>query len=152
MKKRGLGIVSLIAIGAVLVLSGCGSSGGGKALTKKEFAAKANALCVSFNKANAAVGNPSSLAETISYFEKLTPLYQKRVDGLAKLKPPASEAASVKQIVAIERNEASVATQLLAALKKNDMTTANNLVKKGNANSTKAKGIYNTLGLTECGK
>jgi hypothetical protein len=155
MKKRRLVIMGLFAIGAVLVLCSCGSSGGGSKgsrLTKEQFAAKANALCVSFNNADKAAGNPSSMAEAVAYFEKLTPLYEKRVADLDALVPPADEQATVDKIVALEKNEASLAEQLLAALKKNDMTTANKLVASGNANSKKAKALYKQLGLTECSK
>ena len=152
MKKRRLGTMGLLAIGAVLVLCSCGGSGGNKQLTKEQFAAKANALCVSFNNANKAAGTPTTIAETIAYFEKLTPLYEKRVAGLDKLKPPTSEKATVDKIVALEKNEAGLARNLLAALKKNDVPTAKKLVTSGNANSAKAKGLYQTLGLTECAK
>ena len=152
MKKRRLGIMGLIAIGALLVLCSCGGSGGGKRLTKAQFAEKANALCVTFNTAEKAAGNPSSIAGAITYFEKLTPLYEKRVANLEKLKPPASEEADVKSLIAIEKNEASLAKQLLAALKKNDTTKANELVASGNSDSTKAKPLYKRLGLTEYSK
>ncbi len=151
MKKRRLVIMSLFAIVTVLVLCSCGG-GGSKRLSKEEFAAKANALCVSFNEADKAAGSPSSLAEAVAYFEKLTPIYEKRVADLDALKPPADEQATVDKIVAIEKDEAGIAKQLLAALKANDTTKANKLVASGNANSAKAKVLYKELGLTECAK
>lgn len=151
MKKRRLVIMGLFAIVTVLVLSSCGG-GGNKRLTKAEFAAKANALCASFNKADKAAGSPTSLAEAVAYFEKLTPLYEKRVSDLDALKPPADEQATVDKIVALEKDEAAVAKQLLAALKANDQAKANELVASGNANSKKAKVLYKELGLTECAK
>lgn len=151
MKKRRLVIMGLFAIVTVLVLSSCGG-GGNKRLTKAEFAAKANALCASFNKADKAAGSPTSLAEAVAYFEKLTPLYEKRVTDLDALKPPADEQATVDKIVALEKDEAAVAKQLLAALKANDQAKANELVASGNANSKKAKVLYKELGLTECAK
>jgi hypothetical protein len=151
MKKRGLVIMGLLAIGAVLVLSGCGGGGSSdKRLTKEQFTAKANALCVSFNKANQAAKTPKGIAETITYLEKLTPLYEKRIAGFDKLKPPTSEEATVNQIATLEKKEASLANKLLAALKKNDTATANTLAASGNANSAKVKSLYETLGITEC--
>jgi len=149
MKKRGLGITGLIAIGALLVLGGCGG-GGNKPLTKAQFVAKANALCVSFNDANKAAGSPTSLATAITYFEKMTPLYEKRVASFSKLKPPTSEAATVTRLVTIEKKEASLAKDVLVALKKNDKTATNTLIQSANTNSAQAKPLYQTLGLTEC--
>ena len=61
MKKRRLVIMGLFAIGTVLVLCSCGggsSGNNGKRLTKEQFATKANAICLSFNKANSATGTP----------------------------------------------------------------------------------------------
>jgi len=58
----------------------------------------------------------------------------------------------VNKIVALEKNEADLAKQLQAVLKKNDTSKANQLVASGNANSTKAKALYKQLGLTECSK
>ena len=68
MKTRGLGITGLLAIGAALALSGCGgngssSSGGGKSLTKEEFAAKANAICANYLLKTSALGNTTNEAE-----------------------------------------------------------------------------------------
>ena len=58
----------------------------------------------------------------------------------------------MSKIVALEKNEADLAKQLLAALKKSDTSKANQLVLSGNANSKKAKALYTQLGLTECSK
>ena len=93
MKKRRLVIMGLFAIGTVLVLCSCGggsSGNNGKRLTKEQFATKANAICLSFNKANSATGTPANISEAIAQVEKLTPLYEKRVSDLTKLKPPAA--------------------------------------------------------------
>ncbi len=154
MEKRGLGIIGLLAIGGALVLGGCGggSGGGGERLSKEQFAAKANALCVTFDKANKEAGTPATLAETISYFEKLIPVYEKRVAELDKLKPPADEEATVNRIVVLEKKEVGLANQLLAALKKNDLEAANELIKSGNANSEEAKGFYKKVSIAECAK
>ena len=154
MKKRRLVIMGLFAIGTVLVLCSCGGGGSdnGKRLTKEQFAAKANAICVSFNKANSAAGTPASIKEAIAQVEKLTPLYEKRVSDLAKLKPPANEEATVSRIVALETKRTSLVKEVLAALKKNDVVAANKLVQSGNADSKEAKSLYPKVGLTECGK
>lgn len=152
MRKRGLGIVGLLAIGAMLVLSGCGGGGGDKRLTKEEFAAKANALCTDFNKANSAAGNPSDVKGAIAYFEKLIPLYKKQVEGFGKLKPPADEETSVNRIITLGNEQATRAEDLVAALKKGDMTKANNLVAEGNTNSKETKTLFTELGATVCAK
>ena len=157
MKKRRLVIIGLLAIGAALVLSSCGG-GGDKRLTKEQFAAKAGALCVSFKQDEAAARKAAGNLATptpkvlIAYLEQTTPLYEKRIAGLKKLKPPTDEAATVKQIVALETKEAGVARQLIAALKKTDVAKANTLLTAGNTNSTQARNLYKKLGITDCAK
>jgi len=152
MKKRRLVIMGLFAIGAVLVLCSCGGGGGNKRLTKEQFAAKANAICVSFNNANSATGTPANINEAIAQVEKLTPLYEKRITDLGKLKPPSNEQAAVNRVVALEKKRTSLAKDVLAALKKNDVVTANKLIQSGKVDNKEAKGLFKTLGLTACSK
>ncbi|MHB8059706.1 MAG: hypothetical protein ACYDHO_02590, partial [Gaiellaceae bacterium] len=102
--------------------------------------------------ANSAAGNPTSVQEAITQVETLTPLYEKRITDLDKLVPPTNEEATVNRIVALEKDRAALAKKVLAALKKNDVTTANTLIQSGNASSKEAKGLYKELGLTDCGK
>jgi hypothetical protein len=56
----------------------------------------------------------------------------------------------VSQIVARETKEAALARQLIAALKKSDVTKANELLASGNSNSTQARNLYKQLGVTAC--
>jgi len=158
MRRYRLGIVVLLATGAVLALSSCGGGSGNKPLTKQQFAAKAGALCVSFNQgekaARKASGNLASPTPKIliAYLEKTTPLFEKRVADLKKLKPPTGDQATVTQIVGFETKQATLARQLIAALKKSDVAKANTLLVSGNVNSTKAKSLYTKLGVTACAK
>jgi hypothetical protein len=158
MRRYRLGIVILLVTVAVLALSSCGSSSGNKRLTKQQFAAKAGALCVSFNqgekaarKASGNLANPTPKI-LVAYLEKTTPLFEKRIADLKKLKPPAGDQAAVKQIVGFETKQATLARQLIAALKKNDVAKANTLLASGSANSAKAKSLYTKLGVTACAK
>jgi hypothetical protein len=151
MKKRRLGIVGLLAIGLVLVLSSCGG-GSSKRLTKEQFAAKANALCVSFNNEVKKAGSPATTAQAIAYFNKLLPLDKKLVADVDKLKPPAGDEASVNRIVTLGKEQVTRAEALVAAIQKKDLTLANKLSKEGSANSKESKTLFNKLGIKECAK
>jgi uncharacterized protein YceK len=92
MKRYRLGIVVLLVTGAVLALSGCGSSGN-KRLSKQQFAAKAGALCTTFKQDEKAarksagdLANPTPKILT-AYLEKTAPLFEQRIADLKKLKP-----------------------------------------------------------------
>lgn len=152
MKNRRLGIVGLLGIGLVLVLSSCGGGGSSKRLTKEQFVAKTNALCASFNAEVKKTGNPATSAQAIVYFDKLLPLYEKRVEGIDKLNPPASEEASVNQIVALDKEQVARVKTLIAAIKKNDLKKMNKLIEEGNASGKQSAALYTKLGIKECAK
>ena len=153
MKKRGLGIMGLLAIGVVLVLCSCGGGGSsGKHLTKEQFTVKANALCASFNAEVNKAGSPKTTAEVVSYFNKLLPLDEKLVADFGKLNPPASEEADVNRIVTLGKDQVTRAKALIAAIEKKDLTKAKTLVAEGNTNSTESKSLFNKLGIKECAK
>jgi hypothetical protein len=150
MTKRRLGTLCLLVIGAVLVLTSCG--GGSKRLTKEQFAAKANTLCAAFNKQVNAVPTPKTIAEAATSFEKLLPLDRKLVADMKALKPPANEEKAVNQAIALGEDQANRADALIAALKKNDLTKVNALIKEGNTNTAKSKPLFTQIGATECAK
>ena len=149
MKTRRLVIVGLLVIGLVLVLCSCGG-GSSKRLTKEQFAAKANTLCVSFNNEVKKAGSPASTAQAITYFNKLLPLYKKRVDGIDKLNPPANEEASVNRIGTLGKEQVARVEALLAAMEKNDVTQVSKLIKEGNANGKESTTLFTKLGIKEC--
>jgi hypothetical protein len=151
MTKRRLGTVVLLALGAVLVLSSCGG-GGSKRLSKGKYAAKADALCAAFNKKVKAVGNPTTIQETVAMVNKLLPLERKLVADFGKLKPPSNEEATAKRLVQLGNEQAARVEAMLAALKKNDMATVNTLTKGGDANDKESKALFRQIGVTECNK
>lgn len=150
MKKRRLGIVGLLGIGLVLVLCSCGGGSSNKRLTKEQFAAKANALCATFNKKVSAVGTPKNMAEQITAIKKLLPLDRKLIADVEKLNPPASEAVSVKRVVTLGKEQADHIDALLAAMSKKDATQIQKLTTEGDANQKETRALFRQLGLQEC--
>jgi hypothetical protein len=152
MKTRKLGIVGLLGIGLVLVLCSCGGGSSNKRLTKTEFAAKADALCASFNAEVSKAGSPQNATEAIAYFNKLLPLDQKLVADFGKLKPPASEQATVNRLVELGKEQATRAGDLIAAIKKSDQKAEYKLINEGAANSKESKNLFNKIGSAVCAK
>jgi hypothetical protein len=153
MKKRRLGTVGLLAIGLVLVLCSCGGgSSANKRLSKAQFASKADSLCAAFNAEVKKAGSPQNTAEVVVFYNKLLPLDQKLVSDFAKLKPPANEQATVSRLVTLGKEQAVRAKALIAAIKKNDLTTARKFIAEGNANSKESKTLFGQIGSAECAK
>jgi len=147
--RKTTAAVVLFLSGAIL-LGGCG--GGSKRLSKEQFAAKANALCAAFNKQVNAVSTPTTDAEALTSLGKLLPLDRKLVTDIKKLKPPASEEASVKRLVALGEEQAVRVADLIAAVKAKDKVKLNTIVSEGDANDKESKALFKKLGLTECAK
>ena len=78
---------------ALVFLSGCGGGSGGPALTKEQYAAKADAICGKYNKQVNALGNPSNLQDLATVADRTLPILGSAIDELDALKPPASEKA-----------------------------------------------------------
>lgn len=151
MTKRRLGTVVLLALGAVLVLSSCGG-GGGKRLTKEEFAAKTNALCAAFNKQVNAVAKPKTIDEAVASLNKLLPIDKKLVADVKNLKPPANEEATVKRVVTLGEEQATRVENLIAAIKAKDNAKMTKLIAEGDKSDKESKALFTQLGITECQK
>jgi hypothetical protein len=88
-----------LAIAGGLVLAGCGGDGdgdgGSQTLTRKQFVAKANAICAKARGQTAQFSedfpaNPSP-QEAQQFFKKVAPYSQRAADEIAALEPPAGD-------------------------------------------------------------
>ena len=86
---------ALVAFALVVLLPGCGGgSGGGKPLTKEEYASKADAICGKSNEqANAIAKNMQNLSDLAKVADKTLPILDQAIKDIEKLVPPASEKA-----------------------------------------------------------
>jgi hypothetical protein len=151
-RSRQVTVLGALLISGAILLGGCGGSGGGKRLTKAEYAAKANALCADLNKASKALGNPTSTAEVTAGLDKLLPVERNLVAKLKKLNPPANEEATAKKAVAAVDQLTTSEEQLNALLKKGDMAKAQKLIATLNGPGSKVNALFKQLGATECAK
>ncbi|WP_354700715.1 hypothetical protein DSM112329_01001 [Paraconexibacter sp. AEG42_29] len=94
-------LLTLLAAGG-LAFAGCGGDddgGGDQALAKKELAAKADAICVGYDKKEKELEQPTDKASTIKYLEVAVPLVAGQADDLAKLKPADDVKAEWDQLM-----------------------------------------------------
>jgi hypothetical protein len=150
-QKRKSVVVAALLVSIAVALGGCGG-GGGKRLTKAEFAKKLNSLCADYQKKINALGTPQSTAEAVKLMTTYKSLFGKIVADTGKLKPPADEQASVDRILAIGRQQLGLIDQMSAALKKNDMAKFQALVKQGDAMDSESKPLFRQIGATVCTK
>jgi len=87
---------AIVAVVAVLA-AGCGGS---KPLTHESFTAKANALCARYRAQIVSIRRPGLLTAFQAYLGRVRPVLRTQRAELAKLKPPNSDDASVRRLLA----------------------------------------------------
>jgi hypothetical protein len=136
----------------VLVLSGCGSSsGGGKSLTKAEFAAKANTICANYLLKSSALGGTTvNEAEAVKLMVGIRALYAKSIADMKKLVPPAAEQATVGQAVKISEQQLGWIDQQIAAMRKHDTAGLNKAILRSKSIKKQSNAAFSRLGATSC--
>ena len=147
MQSRATVALGMLIVSGSLALGGCGG-GGGKRLTKAEFAARANAVCTEFYKkiTIADANNPqSSLKASL-------PLYRNEISSLKTLRPPQREQQTFDQLMTLLENYSSRVATAAAAMRKNDLdsTTALKLARENRAIVEKSDALFTKLGAKEC--
>lgn len=134
---------------AVLV-AGCG--GGGKALSRADYAKQADQICSTYNAKLNAIPQPKSQAEVGAFVAKAVPLVSDATDRLAELRPPQDE-----QSVASAWNRANsdivrALERLRDAAKAKDNAKMQTALADGNKANSRANTLAKTLGMNTCSK
>jgi hypothetical protein len=79
---------ALYVVVVVVIVAGCG---GGKSLSKEEYASRADAVCAKYNEQIKALKDPSNLSELADVADKTLPILDNAINDLKKLKPPANK-------------------------------------------------------------
>ena len=77
---------------AIALLAGCGGGAGNdEALTREEYAAKADAICGKYKKETESLARPEDLSDLAKVADQVSPILDKAPGELRELKPPADE-------------------------------------------------------------
>jgi hypothetical protein len=147
MQSRATVALGMLIVSGSLALGGCGG-GGGKRLTKVEFAARANAICTEFDTKLeiASAKNPqSSLKASL-------PLFHNEIESLKTLSPPLREQQTFDQAITLIENLSSNVAAAAAAMQKNDLdeAAALKLAREDRAIMEKSDALFPKLGAKEC--
>ena len=146
-RKSGL----LGALITILVLAGCGSSGGGQ-LSKADFIKKADAICTKYDAKGKALPTPQSLKDIETYVPKAKAIAQdeiKELRGLVSKAPDSVKDDYSKALDLIDQQLAKL-DDLLAAAKANDTAKLQKILSDDSANK-QADALAKKIGLTQCG-
>ena len=136
---------------ALLVLGGCGG-GSDTALTREEYASKADAICTKYNEQTNALPRPANLSDLGESADKTRDILDNAVDDLKDLKPPAREQATADQwIAAVEQLEGDL-EEIRDGANEHNMAAVQAVVPRATEHNKRANELATQLGLTVCNK
>jgi len=134
-----------------VLLVGCGGSGATR-LSKAEYATKADAICHKYNQQTKALSNPSNLKELADVSDKTLPILANAISDLRKLKPPASEKATVDQWLTQVANLKGDLTEIRDKAKAGQIQGVQAVVPKAQEHNSQANQLATQLGMSVCNK
>jgi hypothetical protein len=137
---------------ALVFLSGCGGGSSGPALTKQQYAAKADSICGTYNKQVKALGNPNNLQDLATVTDKTLPILGSAIDKLEALKPPASEKAKADQWLTQVRNLKDDLQEIRDKAKAGDAPGIQSVLPKAQDHNSKSNSLAAELGMSVCNK
>jgi hypothetical protein len=140
-----------IAFVLVFMLPGCGG-GSGKALTKEEYASKADAICGKYNEQTKALATPKSLSDLAKLADQTLPILDHAINDLNRLQPPASEKALSDQWLTQVRNLKGDLQEIRDNAKTGDMKAVQAVVPKAQEHNSQSNQLATQLGMSICNK
>ena len=141
-----------VALGALVLATGCQGGGGAEALTKEDFVAQANRICAAANQQIAAlpapdIASPTATPDTIGEVVKIQ---RTALAKLRELVPPDSDVPAIKQwlgLVAEALDRAEEARRALVADNRESVNVAN---AAGRTAQQQADELGRLYGATRC--
>jgi hypothetical protein len=135
---------------ALVVLAGCGGGGSSKALTKQEYASKADAICSKYNQKIKALGNPKSISDLADVADKTLPLIESAIGEFKKLKPPAAEQSTASQwIVQVQGLETDL-KEVRDKAKAKDLPGVQAVLPRAQQHNARSNLLATQLGMSVC--
>jgi hypothetical protein len=140
-----------ITLTLVSLLTGCGG-GSGKALSKAEYASKADAICGKYNEQIKSFANPKNLSDLAKVADKTLPVLVQAIGDISKLEPPASVKALSDQWLAQVRNLKDDLQEIRDKAKAGSMKGVQAVVPKATEHNAKSNALAGQLGMSVCNK
>jgi hypothetical protein len=145
-------VLAGVAAGGCGGNGGSGGGGGGERLSRADYAAKADALCIKYNQKTKSIGQAKNLEEVAAAFDKALPILDNALADLRRLKPPANEQATADRWLAQSEVLQGDLTKMRERARANDLKGVRAAFTRavrdaGRANQSAAK-----LGMKVCSK
>lgn len=134
---------------ALLILGGCGG-GGGNALTREEYASKADAICSKYNRETESLPRPSDLSGLSKTADQTLRILDNAMDDFKDLQPPASEQSTADQWIAAVEQLKSDLQEIRDRAKENDMAAIQAVIPRASQHNKRANELATQLGMKVC--
>ena len=138
----------LAALAALVLVAGCGSSGGDKG----KYVKAGNDICNAYANDIAKLGQPATLTEIGPYLAKAMPLLERVVARLEKLDPPSDLADDYKKFRDAAKATVDRATHLRTAAEAGDTAEVKALLAEAAKASAARVALAKAAGLEACAK
>ncbi len=134
----------LAAAAVAFAATGCG---GGPQVTKRQYLAKVNAICHTYERQLAKIPVPSfaNLDEVEQSLDRVLPVVRKRADAVRAVKPPSADKERVKRMLGYTDDATEALEELRAAARRRDRVTVRDALErflvKRDASRTQARAL-----------
>jgi hypothetical protein len=139
-----------MAVGGALAIAGCGGSSSSAEPADSAFVSSGNAACQAAYSASLAVKKPRKAGEVPTYVAKLNPIALNLLVKLNTLTPPAGKQSEYTKMLALWRQEISLASARSAALAAGNERRGQALDEEGHGVDVQFDNAATVLGLTAC--
>ena len=137
---------ALLAATVVATAAGCSSG----PLSHGDFVKRADAVCAAFRATTVPIARPRDYAAIVAYVNKTLPLYEAARLELAALKPPAADAAAVRDWLAADGRIAKALHDLGEAGLRHDFAGVSAAASTIQAEGVTSRRAAAALGLQVC--
>jgi hypothetical protein len=143
---------ALLLLLALVAVSGCGGSSNGQALTRDQYATKADAICGKYKRQTEALGRIATPAELASAADKVLSVLRRARGELRDLEPPANERATANAWLAQFDVIIDDVEKIRDKAKANDVEGVRALAQPALQHNARANELATRLGMTVCNK
>jgi hypothetical protein len=141
-----------VSVAIAIGVSGCGGGGGGEgnALTKPEYASKANAICSAYFQKLHALPQPQTLSGIVSYTDKQIPALESALAQLRELKPPSAEQSTADEFLKRGNEALEEIREIRTAAKDGQTAKVQRIAKRATKTDRRIDTLARLLGASTC--
>jgi hypothetical protein len=144
------GPATVVVTAFAVLAAGCGGDGGGERLSRADYVAKADAICLATARKRQALPVPSAIAQIPRYVDRALPLLDSERSDLRALPPPSELEDEVASWLNAMQEERGALSDLRSAAKSGNSAKVRAIGSRGAAIEQRARTRARAIGLGDC--